>query len=206
MAVTTPEMACPTLRRLPGLRNAVFFRRTVTPTVPVTHLGFEGLVDDGAIIYVNGAEVARMNVDPATAITNWAVYAESMTVNGGTTEQGPQSAVAFDLNLPANTPIEIGVMLVNENEFNQDLGMDMRVFIADRIPVDFEMAINSLNSSAYDLFWESVPGAYYNVEVTEDYITWDRVVSNVIGGGTGLELITVFPAVDRASYRVHRTR
>jgi hypothetical protein len=189
-----------------GLRKAVFFKKTITPANPVTHLGFEGLVDDGAVIYINGVEAARMNVAAGGAVSNWDVVAKSNVVNGKETEDAPQDTVVYDVNLLGNMPIEIGVMVVSDTPFSSDLAFDLRVFSADRIPVDFVVDINELNSNAFDIFWESVPGGLYDVESTVDYETWRLIAGNIVGGGTGMEMITVFPTTDRVVYRVHRRK
>ena len=80
----------------PGLRHATFFRTSFTPAEFVENLGFEGVVDDGAIIYVNGSEVARMNIDPNQVVTNWAVSAFDEFVLGEPTEAIASLRLAAD--------------------------------------------------------------------------------------------------------------
>jgi len=47
--------------RFTGERSTAYFRRTFIASSPIHGLAFEGLFDDGAIIYINGVEVARVN-------------------------------------------------------------------------------------------------------------------------------------------------
>ena len=105
-----------------GLRYAAYFRTTFTPASAVQHLGFRGLVDDGAIIFINGVQVANMNFvgDPS----DWQAFAIDTIV----TEEEPQEAVAANVNLPANVPVEIAVSLRNPNATSSDMGFDLAVY------------------------------------------------------------------------------
>ena len=40
------------------------------------NLGYEGLIDDGAVIYINGVESARINLADTKDATLWNVYAD----------------------------------------------------------------------------------------------------------------------------------
>nr|NIP93679.1 hypothetical protein [Akkermansiaceae bacterium] len=42
-----------------GTRYTVYFRTTFTPTIDVSCIRFTGIIDDGAIIYLDGVELTR---------------------------------------------------------------------------------------------------------------------------------------------------
>lgn len=189
-----------------GERYATFFRTSFTPTDPILNLGFEGVVDDGAVIYVNGDEVARMNVPSGLPVTNWAVNAIDQFALGEPTEAGPQYALAIAVDLPAGVPVEVAVMVVNDEPESDDLGLNMQITSATVGLVEFMIDLSDAPSGGYDITWESVPGALYDVEFSEDLQVWNVIAANVLGRNEGLEVITVNPPGDKASFRVRRKR
>ena len=60
-----------------GERYTCYLRSAFTPTSEITDLRFDGRIDDGVIIYVNGVEVDRINVDgdATTDPDTWLLFA-----------------------------------------------------------------------------------------------------------------------------------
>ena len=126
----TEDTAPPT-----GLRYASYFRTSFTPAAPVAHLGFRGLIDDGAVIFINGVDVSRINFfgeDPA----DWQAFA----LDAVATEDAPQEGIAANVNLPAGVPVEIGVTLRNPNATSSDSGFDLAVYSIEQPVIDFGTA------------------------------------------------------------------
>ncbi|MFT4550862.1 MAG: hypothetical protein ACI8XO_000351 [Verrucomicrobiales bacterium] len=136
----TNDLAPPTT-----LRYAAYLRTTFTPTSAIPHLGFRGLIDDGAVIYVNGNRVSDINFigDPS----NWQAFA---LANG--TEVSPQEGIAPGVNLPANVPVEIGVTLRNANNTSSDMGFDLEIYSIEAPVVDFgdDLATNDPFKASFD--------------------------------------------------------
>ncbi len=155
-----------------GQRQAVtYFRTTFIPEKGVQGLGFEGALDDGAVIYINGTEVTRMNVTGGTLLYNSTAIAANFTISGGTlgTEEEIQYATVSGLNLLAGEEVEIGVSLHNAGTTSSDSGFHMRVYatetdpdpiILESFPTEFE--------NTYKLVWEGEEDTSYNVEFTEN--------------------------------------
>jgi hypothetical protein len=104
-----------------GSRFSAYFRTTITPTANTTGLRFTGIIDDGAIIYVNGVEVARTSNMPTTADT-WNLLA---TATGSETV-----AVALDvtgLSLPGGTVATVAVSVHQQATTSSDMGMNFQI-------------------------------------------------------------------------------
>jgi hypothetical protein len=191
-----------------GLNGAVYFHTSFTPTAEVAHVAFEGLIDDGAVIFLNGTEVGRMNVLSGTVVTNWLFRAEDTRVhNDINDETTAQFAAAYNVNLPANVPAEVGVVVVSNADGSSDLGMNLQVLeIEDTAEFLFDLAITRLPSNRYQLAWESVPGALYDVESSADFGTWNVDLGNVVGGENGVSgaVFTPGTATSNVVFRVHR--
>jgi len=114
-----------------GLRYASYFRTTFTPAAPVAHLGFRGLIDDGAVIFINGVEVSNINFvgDPS----DWQAFA----LDAVATEDAPQEGIGLDVNLPAGVPVEIGVTVRSNTATSSDIGFDLEVFSIQQPLFDF---------------------------------------------------------------------
>lgn len=109
-----------------GLRYAAYFRTTFTPTGAVEHLGFRGLIDDGAEIYIDGVRVSMINYFEVDG--NW----QGGAATAAGTEDRPQESVALNVNLPANVEVEIAVAMHNNAPTSSDMGFDLEVYsIAD---------------------------------------------------------------------------
>ncbi|MGI9242088.1 MAG: hypothetical protein ACR2RV_14890, partial [Verrucomicrobiales bacterium] len=120
-----------------GLRYATYFRTTFTPSEPVAHLGFRGLIDDGAVIFINGVEVSKINF--AGNASDWQAFALG-TIN---TENAPQEGIGLDLNLPAGVPVEIGVTVRSNSATSSDIGFDLEVYSIQQPVFQFGKALAS---------------------------------------------------------------
>lgn len=110
-------------------RNAIYFRTKITPSLDVKALGFEGIVDDGAIIYVNGKEVARINVKSTEDANDWKARAITARFDRHSeTEDTVQYAVTENLSLPADKPFDLGLSLHGNNAKTSDAGLNIRVY------------------------------------------------------------------------------
>ena len=114
-----------------GLRYAAYFRTTFTPASAVPHLGFRGLIDDGAAIFINGVEVSQINF--LGDASDWQALASTAT----NTETAPQEGIALNVNLPANVPVEIGVTVRNSSATSSDMAFDLEVYSIEEPVIDF---------------------------------------------------------------------
>ena len=189
-----------------GLRYATYFRTSFTPTTVVKHLGFEGLFDDGAIVYINGVEVERINVDDADDALDWQVFADGTTgEQGQNSEQGAQYGIAYDQNLAAGVPVEVAVSLHNSSANSSDMGLDMRIFAinAPDSGVDFAASLEWLPNGNLELSWNSTPGASYRVESSLDLNVWSEELGGpYVGDLSGVNSVTVSNAEDGKYFRV----
>ncbi|MGJ8697471.1 MAG: hypothetical protein ACSHYF_14230 [Verrucomicrobiaceae bacterium] len=190
-----------------GLRYTAYFRTSFTPTVATAHLGFEGLIDDGAIIYVNGSEVARVNVGAGEDANSWLTLAADATPppHNITTEAIAQYAIALNQNLAPDVPVEIAVSLHNSSSASSDLGFDLRVY-AINVP-----GLGGLNlviapgaaAGEFVLSWNSSEGVAYLLESSADLETWAPVVGgDVTGDASGTSSVSDTPGALRRFYRV----
>lgn len=154
-------------------RNAVhYLRTTFTPTRGIQELAFEGIFDDGAIIYINGIEVTRINVNatPADPIFNTTARAANFLRPGTSTlgsERGIQYATASDLDLQAGVPVEIAVSLHNSSTTSSDLAFHLRAYATEAdpeiLPIVAELR-TSQSTTSFILSWEALAGITYQVE------------------------------------------
>ena len=135
-----------------GLRYATYFRTTFTPTSPVAHLGFRGLIDDGAVIFINGVEVSKINFTGNPS--DWQAFA----LNATNTETGPQEGIALGVNLPANVPAEIGVTVRSNSATSSDIGFDLEVYSIQQPVLDFGKSL-AANDPLRASFESAVVGA-----------------------------------------------
>ena len=109
-----------------GLRHAAYFRTTFTPASNVQHLGFRGIIDDGAEIFVNGERVLNINYWGPEGAWDGAAGPS----NG--TEDELQESVAIGVNLQAGLVVELAVAVHNSLATSSDMGFDLEVYsIAD---------------------------------------------------------------------------
>lgn len=132
-----------------GFRNAAYFRTTFTTPAggTVANLGFRGLIDDGAVIYINGVRVSSINF---TGADTWTAFA----VDATDTETGPQESFATGLNLPPDTEVEIAVSVHNNANTSSDMGFDLEVYqIVTPVP-DFGKALvgNNPLKASFDAY------------------------------------------------------
>ncbi len=192
-----------------GDRNVAYFRTLFTPENAVRHLGFEGLFDDGAIIYINDEEAARINVDPTEDADDWTLTAVTPVVDDRPTETHAQYAVALDQNLPAGVPVRVAVSLHNNGDTSSDLGMDMRIFAMGEVPepASFSAALTpGETAGTFTLTWDSVPGATYLIQSSPDLkLPWSPANGPTITGGPdGTNSAMITPDGDILFYRVLR--
>lgn len=119
-----------------GTRFTTYFRTTFIPAQLVPGLRFEGLIDDGAIIYVNGHEVARINMNPDAADSY-----PLLAAGGGDETNFVTVDVAERMNLPAGVSVEIGVSLHNQSTASSDAGFDLRVLSTPGPPVEIDATV-----------------------------------------------------------------
>ena len=92
-------------------------------------IGIEGVIDDGAIFYLNGKEVLRYNVAEDKDPQDWQTPALSNMANKWSqTERYIFTKSISGLNLPADEPINLSVSLHNQSGKDDDLGMNIRLY------------------------------------------------------------------------------
>ncbi|NQU19860.1 MAG: lamin tail domain-containing protein, partial [Candidatus Nealsonbacteria bacterium] len=107
-----------------GSRYSAYFRRELTITESMANAGIEILSDDGAVIYLDGVEIARNNI--AVADTYGALAIDDLySDNNARTEDETRT-----LSIPDLTPGThwIGVSVHQNQTGSSDLGFDMRLF------------------------------------------------------------------------------
>jgi hypothetical protein len=167
-------------------QSVTYFRTTVTAERGIQGLGFEGMIDDGAIIYVNGTEVARMNMGGGTPLFNTTALAANHTISGVaySNEDFIQYAAATGLDLPADEEIEIGVSIHNASTTSSDSSFHMRIYATEADPLPAEVTLeNSTFPDTYILVWEGRKGFSYQVEFAgSDFATegWSTEGQSVI--------------------------
>ncbi len=130
LQITTPLGESRDFSPPKGARHSAYLRTTFTPELDLRELGVEGIFDDGAIIYLDGQEVARINVSADDDAENWKTTSSSSRVGPHNiyTEDALQYAVIRNLRLKAGVPVHLGVSLHNTGPNSTDLGMAMRLF------------------------------------------------------------------------------
>lgn len=151
----------------PGLRNTTYYRTTFTPVDAVVHVGFEGLMDDGAIIYLNGVEVERFNVADTKDADDWQTRADGTGAGEPEVwvEARAQYGMALNQNLPAGELVEVAVSLHNASSVSMDMAFDLRIF-----------SVNQVGESVLELVIE--PSRRSPPSVTCQYLsvsTWRQV-------------------------------
>ncbi len=164
-----PSLAFTLITPASGQRTAVtYFRTTVTAERGIQGLGFEGLIDDGAIIYINGSEVARMNMSNVTPTFNTASGPATLT------ENQIQYAFATGLDLPAEEEIEIGISLHNASTTSSDSNFHLRIYATEADPLPAGVTLeNSDFPDTYILAWEGRQGFSYQLEFADTNFATD---------------------------------
>ena len=113
-------------------RYTSYARTTFTPVLDVTAIGIEGIIDDGAIIYLNGREVGRINIAGDQNPQDWQAVAKSARISHRGAQVSVENVVQYlvveDLNLPADVPVNLCLSLHNNNSKSTDTALDIRVF------------------------------------------------------------------------------
>jgi hypothetical protein len=190
-----------------GLRHATYFRTTFTPAEAVAHLGFEGLIDDGAVIYVNGVEVTRLNLAEGKDAGAWNVIADGANLpNGINTEDVPQVGFALDIDLPAGESVERAVSLHNPNATSSDMGFDLRVYSVNPpldppIPDPSVITIEAAGyPGEYELSWPNVPGGVYDLEWSGNLDDdWVKILPNIPADPSGTNRDLDVPGSEEAT-------
>jgi hypothetical protein len=193
-----------------GQRYATYFRTTFTPSAPVEHLGFEGLIDDGAIIYINGVEVTRLNIAETKDADNWQTLADGANLDAGFgTEDGPQVGFALNINLPAGQPVELAVSLHNSSATSSDMGFNLRVYSVnlppdppapERFPISI---VPAATAGRFEISWTSVPGETYDLEWSPTANNdWTTIIPNIPADPSGTNTELDQPGTPASFYRV----
>jgi len=191
------------------LRYAAYFKTTFTPATTVTSVGLEVLADDGAVVYFNGIEAARLGIDPFSLLNNWQEAAISLTgTSGFDTESGPHHALVTGLNLPAGQPVEVAVSLHNRTATSSDLGLDMRIYQVGGPPATpaFDLELIPQADGSFILRWNSEEGIKYRVEQNEDLFgDWRSIIGDsVTGNNTGINQLNIPVNLSKNFLRVVR--
>lgn len=111
-----------------GSRYTAYLRSSFTPPIDVSAIGIEGIIDDGAIIYLNGKEVGRINVSEQKNPQDWMTVANNSKLENVSLDELVQRIEIHNLNLPADQPVELSVSLHNAVGTSSDLGLDLRIY------------------------------------------------------------------------------
>ncbi len=166
---------------------ATYFRTTFEEVSPesLTNIKLRLLADDGAVVYLNGNEVARIRMDPGAI--NYRSYASGR-------------AREDDFDVVALTPDQfrtgVNVIAVQVHQVSggsSDLSFDLEM-VADRIPDEFERIDEIVfgrqiadvsygrGDDGWAFFGEPTPGAANSTVPTVDLEFSSEVVFNVEGG------------------------
>jgi hypothetical protein len=194
-----------------NLRYAAYFRTSFTPAAPVQNLAFEGLIDDGAIIYINGVESARINLAAAKDAGDWQVFADGSGhgANAVSNEVEPQGAFDLGHALPAGVPVEIAVSVRSNSATSSDMGFDLRVYssnppLTPPMPAGFDVLVENLGGGQFQISWPSVAGAVYDIEFSQtlEAASWFPINTNILADPSGTNTEPDFPGLPEGFYRV----
>ncbi len=170
-----------------GQRYTAYLKTTFTPDQPVGGIGIEGVFDDGAIIYINGTEVTRINMPAGANPNDWQTLSQDQNLPeapGTESELFIHYRNIAGLNLPAGQPVDIAVSLHNGSAGSSDMGMDLRIFgtaegepapppaIKARIEPEPEVG-------TFRLIWDATANTPYNIESSRTLKEDDWSVVNV---------------------------
>ncbi|HUU91133.1 MAG TPA: lamin tail domain-containing protein, partial [Phycisphaerae bacterium] len=106
-----------------GSRYTAYFRRQVTVAEDMVDVGIELLSDDGAVIYLDGAEIGRTNISGAD--TYFAFAEDAYYPDGALTEDRTETLSISDLDAGTYT---LAVSVHQNQAGSSDLGFDLRLF------------------------------------------------------------------------------
>ena len=191
-----------------GERWATYYRTKFTPGAEVAHLGFEGLIDDGAIIYLDGQEAARVNVAAAKDANDWQVTADTANPPSGNSENAPQIVFALDHPLPAGVEVDIAVSVHNSSGTSSDMAFDLRVW-STNLPLDpppsapFSAVVSkTANEGEFLITWTSQPTKTYLVEFSPNLEDWGVISVAIAADPSGANTFLDFPGGTSGYYRV----
>jgi len=119
----SPGVATDIGRPADGDRYTAYFRREVTLAGNMVNVGLEILSDDGAVIYIDGVEVARNNF---TGDDTYFAFANGYTYpNGDNTENVTRTLTVGDLGAGTHT---MAVSMHQNQAGSSDLGFGLRLF------------------------------------------------------------------------------
>lgn len=189
-----PNFRTPLQAPQAGNRAAVTYLRTTIASPPrIFGLAFEGLVDDGAIIYVNGQEVARMNMPDSPSTFDLPALGTTIPVGtaGFDTEDVRQYALVEGLDLPAGAAIRLAVSIHNQSNSSTDMGFDLRVYATSFIPqivrIPIEISPES-DPNFFEIQWLGSAGTDYRIEFSTslEENEWTLLDPNPIPGRNGI--------------------
>ena len=191
-----------------GDRLTTYYRTTFTPVEAVAHLGFEGLIDDGAIIYVNGQEVVRLNVAATANADSWSTRALGIDFYGGSSEASPQVGFALNRNLPAGQPVELAVSVHNASSSSSDMAFDLRVWSVNPPPALTLSVSRTAQAGQFEIAWNSVLDGIYDLEFSAslDPVNWSAVATGSPADPSGVNTALHTPGTTNGFYRVTQTR
>ncbi|MCW1925668.1 choice-of-anchor J domain-containing protein [Luteolibacter arcticus] len=147
--------------------------------------------DDGAVIYVNGTEVARANMNRGTAVTNTTFG----TVNDPAERDWKRISIPKEsLNLQPSGNV-IAVSVHQENNSSSDLRMDLELFAWKKSPdagtaptTPAGLAVSTPTDTTLNVAWTAQAGVkFFRLErkLSTD-LTWQVVADEIPGSFTGI--------------------
>lgn len=109
-----------------GERYSTYFRHNFTIDSPKSNLAFEMLVDDGAVIYLNGQQIAFVNCCQTAQPGENPTYTELASATGVETAYSTFS-ILDGLTLPAGSHT-LAVQVVSSAVTSSDMGFSLRMF------------------------------------------------------------------------------
>ncbi len=167
----------------PGARFVTtYFRRgfNVTSAADYTNLAFRVLRDDGVVVWLNNAELFRMNL-PGGAITKTTLA--TAAVNGA------GESTYFATNLAATSLLEglnvLAVELHQSTLDSSDAGFDLELIGRGVTATDLPMVLHgeAMSPGVFRLWFNATPGRSYVIEASTNLQTWVPVHTNSAPGG-----------------------
>lgn len=159
-----------------------YFRHTfaVTNVGSFTNMTVSVLRDDGVVVWLNNAELFRMNL-PGGAITKTTLATAAVNGAGETTY--------YATNLAATSLLEglnvLAVELHQSTLDSSDAGFDLELIGRGVRAIDLPVVLNgeSMSPGVFRLWFNATPGRSYLIEASTDLQTWVPVHTNSAPGG-----------------------
>ena len=175
-----------------GINRPTFlFRNTfeVSDVGAVKFLDFDVLIDDGAVFYVNGIEVHRLNVSGAFDQSTYA------TAVG---DEDAYSSISIDLaaftNLLHDGTNVLAVELKNANSSSSDIGFGVALNLLIDYEADFDRngVVDGQDLTEWELAFGTSNGADDDGDTDgADFRVWQQQFGS--GGGAPLAAVTIIP-------------